>query len=100
MLTYILGTRLLILNLKFMKYEENRKSALLSAKKANGTLIKVIEMIEADEYCPDIIQQVDAVIGLLKSSKKNLLVGHLDHCLEHKLKENKTKTIDELLKIY
>ncbi len=76
------------------------KKAFLAAKKAFGINTKVLKMIEQDEYCPDIIQQVDAVIGLLKSTKNHLLKGHLDHCLEVKLTENKDKTIEELLKIY
>lgn len=78
----------------------HKERALLSVKKANGTLTKVQGMIGEDKYCPDIIQQVDATIGLLKSAKKSLLAGHLDHCLVEKLKENKSQTIEELLKIY
>jgi CsoR family transcriptional regulator, copper-sensing transcriptional repressor len=86
-------------------FDSNKQSfksnkAILAGKKANGTLLKVIKMIEEDKYCPDIIQQVDAVIGLLKSTKKNLLEGHLNHCLEHKLHEDREKTIEELLQIY
>ena len=78
---------------------ENSKSRKLS-KQAAGTLGKVVSMVEKDEYCPDIIQQIDSVMGLLRSCKRELLLGHLDHCLEHKLKENKAQTIKELMKIY
>lgn len=78
----------------------NKEKALLSTKKAVGTLQKVLEMIEDDKYCPEIIQQVDAAIGLLRSTKKNLLLGHLNHCLVKKLQENKKQTIDELMKIF
>ncbi len=78
----------------------NKKKASLSVKKAQGTMNKVLKMIEDDKYCPEIIQQVDAVIGLLQSSKKTLLKGHLDHCLEDKLKKNKTQAVDELIKIF
>ncbi len=77
----------------------NAKSLKLS-KQAVGTLGKVVSMVEKDEYCPDIIQQIDSVMGLLRSCKRDLLLGHLDHCLEHKLKENKAQTIKELMKIY
>ena len=76
-----------------------QKSAKL-IKSASSTLAKVLEMIKKDTYCPEIIQQIDSVIGLMKSTKKELLAGHLDHCLEKKLAENKDKTIAELLKIY
>lgn len=75
------------------------KSHLL-VKQASGTLTKVGAMIESDQYCPDIIQQIDAAIGLLKSAKKELLTGHLNHCLEEKLKTNKEKTVQELIDIF
>jgi len=78
----------------------DKQKALLSAKKALGTLNKVLSMIESDSYCPEIIQQLDATSGLLKSTREELLKGHLAHCLETKLHEDKTATINELMKIY
>lgn len=78
----------------------NKSKSQKLGRQAAGILGKVGQMIEEDAYCPDIIQQVDAVIGLLHRAKRELLAGHLDHCLEHKLKENKEKTIQELLKLY
>lgn len=78
----------------------NKEKSILSAKKAQGIAGKVIKMIEEEKYCPEVIQQIDATIGLLNSTKKSLLEGHLNHCLEIKLKESKEKTIVELLKIY
>lgn len=77
-----------------------KQKTLIALKKAIGTLQKVQQMVEEDKYCIDIIQQIDASIGSLKSSKNILLKGHLDHCLEHKIKENKNLTIEELLKVY
>jgi CsoR family transcriptional regulator, copper-sensing transcriptional repressor len=79
--------------------QQHHKSLLLT-KQAMGTLHAVLDMIEADEYCPKIIQQVDAAIGLLKSSKKELLAGHLDNCLQDGLATNKEKTIKELVDIF
>lgn len=78
----------------------SKKKSTKLIKSASSTLAKVLQMIEHDKYCPEIIQQIDSVIGLMKSVKKELLAGHLDHCLEKKLAENKEKTIAELLKIY
>ncbi len=57
-------------------------------------------MIEEDKYCPEIIQQTDSVVGLLKTVKKELLAGHLDTCAFERMKENKDSAIKELLKIY
>lgn len=78
----------------------NKQKALLAGKKSLGTLQKVLSMIEEDKYCPEIIQQVDAVIGLLRSTKKELLTGHLHHCLSERLEKDESKTIDELIQIY
>ena len=78
----------------------NKTKALKLAKQAQGTLAKVLAMIAAGEYCPDIIQQVDSVGGFLKSAKRELLAGHLDTCTADKLRTNKTTAIKELLKIY
>lgn len=84
-----------------MKPLTSRKTkSMRLSKQAQGTLEKVINMIENDQYCPEVIQQVDSVMGLLTSVKRELLTGHLDSCLETRLKQNKTTTISELLKIY
>ncbi|MFA6364797.1 MAG: metal-sensitive transcriptional regulator [Candidatus Paceibacterota bacterium] len=88
-----------------MKHHEqgtapDKAKSLKHAKQAQGTLSKVIQMIEGDQYCPEVIQQTHAAIGLLRTLEYTLLKGHLDHCVEHKLHENKKQTIDELLRIY
>lgn len=79
---------------------KEKQRALKLARQANGTVERVIAMIEEDTYCPEVIQQLDSVAGLLRTCKRELLTGHLNGCLEHKLKENKEKMIKELLKIY
>jgi DNA-binding FrmR family transcriptional regulator len=81
------------------EHHQNKQKALITAKKAYGINAKVLEMIEQDAYCPDVIQQVDAVIGLLTSAKKTLLRGHLNHCLQDNLTNNRQSAIEELIKI-
>lgn len=78
----------------------DKSRALKLAKQAQGTLAKVIKMIEDDVYCPEIIQQADSTAGLLRTMRKELLAGHLDSCAFERLKENKREAIDELMKIY
>jgi len=70
------------------------------ARQAQGTLLKVIKMVEDDAYCPEIIQQADSVSGLLKSLRKELLAGHLDTCALNQLRTNKSEAVKELMKIY
>lgn len=82
------------------KLSLKKQKTLKCAKQAQGTLGKVVLMIEDNRYCPEIIQQVDSVIGLLKTAKRELLAGHLDSCLIHQMAANKKKAIDELVRIY
>lgn len=85
-----------------LKHEttDNKQKASLSVKKSQGTITKILKMIDEDRYCPEIIQQIEAAMGLLQSARKTLLLGHLDHCLEDKLKEDRTKAISELIRIF
>jgi DNA-binding FrmR family transcriptional regulator len=77
-----------------------KAASLKLAKQARGTLETVVAMIESDTYCPEIIQQTDSVIGLLKSVKRELLAGHLDTCVMRKMLADKPGAIRELMKIY
>lgn len=83
-----------------MEISSSKQKSLKLAKQAQGMLTKVINMIEQDKYCPDIIQQLDSVSGFLRSAKRELLTGHLDSCAYKKMTENKDQAIKELLKIY
>lgn len=78
----------------------NKPKALKSVRQARGTIDMVVQMFEDDRYCPEIIQQVDSVVGLLKAAKRELLAGHLDTCVAHQMMKDKKKAINELLKIY
>lgn len=79
---------------------EQKKKSLKLARQARGTLEKVIEMIEDDVYCPEIIQQADSSVGLVRAVKRELLAGHLESCAFDRMKEDKEATIEELMKIY
>jgi len=79
--------------------EVNDKSMKL-VNMAGGSLSKASMMIIEGRYCPEVIQQIDSVIGLLHSARRELLKGHLESCLAEKLKTDKAGAVKELLKIY
>ena len=70
-----------------------KPKALLANKKAKDRMNNVFDFIETDQYCPEIIQQIDSVISLLHSTKKHFIFGHLNHCLKERLHKDKDKTI-------
>jgi DNA-binding FrmR family transcriptional regulator len=82
------------------KHGEPNKKAQGVVNMALGSLANIPSMIEDGRYCPDVIQQVDSVIGLLNRAREELLKEHLASCLLDRLKTDKESSIKELLKIY
>jgi DNA-binding FrmR family transcriptional regulator len=85
-----------------MKNHSNAKK-IIAAKKAKSLLDKITQMIEANEYCIDIMQQNLAVIGILKNLNKTLMEDHLNHCFKNAIasnNKNKQQTmIQEILAV-
>ncbi len=81
----------------------DHEKKLINFKKAHGLLAKIIQMVEKDAYCIDIMQQNLAAIGLLKSAHQMLMEGHLNNCfkkaMESKNKQKKQAMITEILKV-
>ncbi len=80
-----------------------KEKTLINFKKAQSLILKIIKMIEADEYCIDIMQQNSAVIGLLKSAHQMLMENHLNTCfkraMETKNEKRKQEMTQEILKV-
>lgn len=84
--------------------EKNKKQkTLINFKKAQGHIDKIIEMIESNQYCIDIMQQNLAVIGLLKSAHQMLMENHLNTCFKEamgsKNQKKKKEMTQEILKV-
>ena len=75
----------------------DKPKLLLTAKKAQWTLGKVIKMVEDDVYCVDIAQQINASIWLLKSLNTQLLENHLWSCAKNKLASPDQKIRNEFI---
>lgn len=86
-----------------MHKNENKTKQLISFKKAQSLIGKIMEMVENGEYCIDIMQQNLAVIGLLRSAHQKLMEGHLNHCfknaMESKNQKRKAEMTEEILRL-
>jgi uncharacterized protein len=51
-------------------------------KRAQGHLMKVIEMLETGRPCLDLAQQLHAVEKAIGNAKKELIKDHIGHCME------------------
>ena len=61
---------------------ESQKNIILRLKKANGHLAKVIKMMEEQEGCLKVTQQLFAVEKAITQVKKIIIHEHINHCLE------------------
>jgi DNA-binding FrmR family transcriptional regulator len=90
------------INFKKVNMQEKKK-LLVNYRKAQSLLGKIIEMLERDTYCIDIMQQNLAVMGLLKSANGQLLERHLQSCFKNVMESGsegkKQKMIGEILTV-
>ncbi|WP_170474349.1 metal-sensing transcriptional repressor [Ruegeria arenilitoris] len=63
-------------------------------KRANGHLSKVIAMLEGQEPCVDIAQQLFAVEKAITNAKRILIHDHIDHCLSTEFNNGNSNTED------
>ena len=70
-------------------------------KTARGQLEAVLKMIDDDRYCIDISNQLLATEALLKKANREVLRGHLEHCVKDALQSGngEKEKIDELMSI-
>lgn len=80
-----------------------KTKALINFKKTKSLLEKIIQMVENDEYCVNIMQQNLAAIGLLRSAHEMLMENHLNTCFKSALETKNSKKqkplTDEILKV-
>jgi DNA-binding FrmR family transcriptional regulator len=86
-----------------MTNTKNNSEIVIGLKKAQSHLGKVIKMVEDKEYCVDIMQQIMAIIGLLKSANQKVLTNHLHNCFMNAFKGSnearKKEMIEEILQL-
>ena len=66
-------------------------------KRAEGHLKSIITMLEDGRACLDIAQQLQAVESAIVNAKKTLVHDHIDHCLEHAVREGTQSADDTIL---
>lgn len=86
-----------------MTSKSNKQQVLTNLKKSRALIDKIIEMKEQDQYCIDIMQQVLAVMGLLRSTHQKLMEDHLKTCFKSAFEaddeQKKREMIEEILKV-
>ena len=77
---------------------EYKKTSLNRLKTVRGHLDAVIEMVEEERYCPDVMKQVSALQGSLEKVNRVLLQNHVETCVLDAVAEGRSgQIVDELL---
>lgn len=71
----------------------NGLSVINRLKIAQGHLKKVINMVEDNQYCIDILHQSQAVQAALKEIDNLILNNHLNTCVLDAIKKGKSKEV-------
>lgn len=81
--------------------KDTKERILHRLKIANGHLRKVIEMVEEDKYCIDVIHQSQAVQSALKEADSLTLENHLKTCVVDHIKNGEAKeSVEEIMKVF
>lgn len=85
------------------KIDEPKKQAVIALKKAQTHINNIIKMVEDDEYCIDVMTQIAAADGLLKSASEKILKNHMRTCFAEGMQNKdlgiKEKMIKEVLDV-
>lgn len=81
--------------------KDTQERILHRLKISKGHLEKVIKMIEHDEYCIDVMHQLQAVESGLKETGNLLLENHLKTCVADAISQGKTdESIAEIMQVF
>ncbi|MEI7512109.1 MAG: metal-sensitive transcriptional regulator [Candidatus Uhrbacteria bacterium] len=81
--------------------EAHAAKTMQNLRKARGLMDTVVKMAEDKRYCMDIIQQCNAITGIMQQTKNIILESHLETCgakLASADPEVRTKFIKEILR--
>lgn len=69
-------------------YAKDNETLLKRMRRIEGQARGVQRMIEADRYCPEIIQQLTAMSRAIKAVSLLLLQDHIEGCVADEIKHN------------
>jgi DNA-binding FrmR family transcriptional regulator len=78
-------------------HHESHKAVIQRLKRANGHMASVIKMLENEKPCPEILQQMSAVIAAFVKARKIVFEDHLQHCIVDSVRNGDSeKALSEL----
>lgn len=83
---------------------DEKRDAIKRLNRIEGQVRGVINMIEDDRYCIDILTQTKAIKSAVDKIDGLIMEQHLDRCLSKAIEsgdpDEKSKKIDEIMKLF
>lgn len=84
-----------------MSKHADHKKVVNRLKRVEGQVRGLVQMVESEKYCVDILTQIKAARSALKSIELEILEGHFSHCVHHAInsgdKKESQKKMDEIM---
>ena len=81
--------------------KDTQERILHRLKIAQGHLRKVLKMVEANEYCIDVIHQSQAIQSALHEADSLVLENHLKTCAAEAIKKGRQKeAVAEIMNVF
>ena len=77
--------------------EEARKKLIHRLNRIEGQIRGIRAMVERDAYCTDILTQSAAVNAAVNAFNRDLIAGHMHHCVVRDIQNGDLQVVDELL---
>lgn len=79
-------------------YSMNKKELQDRLRRVEGQVRGIQRMVEEDQYCIDILTQVNSVTAALRSVGMGLLDDHVRHCVKDSIESGDSEAkVEELL---
>lgn len=79
-------------------YSMNKKDLQDRLRRIEGQVRGIQRMVEGDQYCIDILTQVNSVTAALKAVGMGLLDDHVRHCVKDSIESGDSEAkVEELL---
>lgn len=79
-------------------YTDTKEAVLKRLNRAEGQVRGIARMVDADEYCINILTQISAARAALDKVAVELMRDHAKHCMMHaKSPKEQAKKADELV---
>lgn len=76
---------------------DERKKLIHRLNRIEGQIRGIRAMVERDAYCPEILMQSAAVNSAINAFNKELISGHIRHCVVKNVREGNDEVISELV---